>query len=105
MSKHTPGPWSCFVSIHGDVRIVDDCIHSESKSAGDGDIICLSPERDGYEESAKRWDENARLIAAAPDMLSMLERIRDDSTWRTNDSTLWPDLIALIAKATGADNA
>mgnify|MGYP000673921327 CR=1 FL=1 len=32
------------------------------------------------------------------DLLKMLVRIRDDKTWRTNDNSLWPDLLALIRK-------
>lgn len=104
MSKYTPGPWSCFVSIHGDDRTVDDCIHSESKSAGAGDIICLSPERDGYEESAKRWDENARLIAAAPELLEACIKAREWlEGWASADPYIGV-LDAAIAKATGGES-
>lgn len=85
MSKHTPGPW-VHVAVHGGWDGVAEVANRKS-------IICAL----GLNNSA-----NARLIAAAPELLAMLERIRDDKTFRTNDNALWPDLLAVIAKAQGA---
>lgn len=57
MSKHTPGPWLLrddeFVSVPG-------C------------VICVAPEED-LERSRAAWPANARLIAAAPEMLEALK--------------------------------
>ena len=47
---------------------------------------------------------NARLIAAAPDMLAMLERTRDEleaSGGFEGDENLFWAIVALIARATG----
>lgn len=73
MSKQsfTPGPWS-FRSYEPDGPLEDE-VHSESPDAGDGDIVCLSPIHGGYDESAERWEANAHLIAAAPDLLAAAE--------------------------------
>lgn len=30
-------------------------------------------------------------------VVALLERIRDDPHWRTNDNALWPDILAMIA--------
>lgn len=67
-SKHTPGPWACLDQTESGDTFVDDCVRSVSKRAGSGDIVCLSPEAGGFEKSAERWEANARLIAAAPEL-------------------------------------
>lgn len=62
MSKHTPGPWI---------------------NAGNGDIIAIHPTQCGgvkdvctvYMTESDEDDANARLIAAAPDLLAALEMI------------------------------
>ena len=99
MSAHTPGPWrmcgqdrgGCICGIvwseSSDIPVADASL------SGHDDLIDVRPS-----ESERK--ANARLIAAAPDMAAMLIRIRDDRSWRTDDNALWPDLLALIAKAT-----
>ena len=67
MSKHTPGPW---IVVEPDVawaawRIVD--------AAGPG--VCNVTTRHGGQDLEAT--ANAKLIAAAPDMLSELERLLD----------------------------
>ncbi len=52
--KHTPGPWRVEVDEKGDVGVF----------ANDYGLICY-PVEDQYQE-------NARLIAAAPEMLALL---------------------------------
>lgn len=65
-AKPTAGPWTCMITSEFDGSpYVDDSVHSLSSDANPGDIICLSPERDGYTDSAKQWEANARLIAEA----------------------------------------
>lgn len=59
----------------------------------------------GKKPPTKNQDANKlfALFTAPPrvvdvELLKMLVRIRDDKTWRTNDNSLWPDLLALIRK-------
>lgn len=73
--KHTPGPWSCMSESAHEGAYVDDCVHSVSKAAGRADIICLSPSHEDYELSAAMWDANARLIAAAPELLEVSKEL------------------------------
>ena len=65
---------------------------------GDEVIAQVTEPRVDHGKKRKR----AQLIASAPDLLAMLERIRDDKTFRTNDNALWPDLLSVIKKAQGA---
>ena len=57
--KHTPGPWK-LDDDDAVIGITDD----------GGNIVCLGPE--GWEKSMARWEANARLIAAAPEMHELL---------------------------------
>jgi hypothetical protein len=38
----------------------------------------------------------------AREALAILERIRDDRSWRTNDNALWPDILATITSLRSA---
>ena len=65
MDKHTPGPW----------RITTDFIGVYDKDARCiADMDSESAHEIGYDESLA----NARLIAAAPDLLAALEAVIDD---------------------------
>lgn len=67
MSKHTPGPWTVEDVGYGDIQ------ENESRpmvTSPKGRIIA-----DPGDDAAGR--ANARLIAAAPEMLAALKRIRD----------------------------
>ena len=66
MSKHTPGPWKVEAE-RAYIQIVP----------ADNVAIC-ELRRKGNTELEMA---NAKLIAAAPDMLAALERIRDSGVW------------------------
>ena len=78
--QHTPGPW---------------------RTAGEQGVQIRS-ERDQIAKvwtmRGNEWKANARLIAAAPDLLEFVEYIR-----RTGDSRLASMAIAVISKATEVD--
>lgn len=61
MSEHTPGPWC---EVDGQVRSSDSRVHVA----------------DVYHNSQSYGVANARLIAAAPDMLAALAEIVDKDT-------------------------
>lgn len=81
--KHTPGPWnfkdSSLTIVRGIVTPEDvDCYHVEALATDERgrqrrDSVGYL-HRDGGEEC----EANARLIAAAPDMLEALENIEND---------------------------
>ena len=101
---HTPGPWE--VHHWGDN---EGDIHGS-----DGKVVCVM--RDGATPQEEDWEGDARLIAAAPDLLAALKRMREvfeqlsDGDWRSLDATYVDQLIAsdglrgcdkVIAKAEG----
>lgn len=61
MNKHTPGPWN---RIKGDRNVYS--------AAG---TVCKTPAILGGGSAATNWEANARLIAAAPDLLEALEEL------------------------------
>ena len=84
MSEHTPGPWTSYTGTHS--------IWAEGKRA-----ICIMT---GARKTADmERDANARLIAAAPYMLSALEYIRSQAV---PGDVFHAAADAAIAKATGA---
>ncbi len=90
MSKpiFTPGPW------HESDDISDPCY-----IVGKGRIVCSIKYHEPYDEA----DANAHLIAAAPEMYAMLERIMD---YRTGgpfiaNPTKTEEIYNLLAKARG----
>jgi hypothetical protein len=94
-NKFTPGPW--YVSLNGKVK--------QKGTERIGDYVCQMPwdtprEADQMPES----DASARLIAAAPDMLSLLSDMLGDPTSgeKTNIGEYWKEEIKkAIAKARG----
>jgi hypothetical protein len=88
MSKHTPGPWIVHTDGHSiDVRAVDFYVG------------CISADPDTDEEYETNA-ANARLIAAAPDLLEALFDMVSDHA-DLNPATIEFARRA-IAKATGA---
>ena len=89
--SHTPGPWS--VSKRATLRVI---AHDDNTIASTG---CTDNLRD-------QWEANARLIAAAPDLLAALEKLYRlhcglDSWHEDAMSNTWASAIAAIAKAKG----
>ena len=63
MSSSTPGPWD---AIEDAIVADDGCV----------EVACV-PLRDGMNPT--EWQANARLIAAAPDLLEALKALTQDS--------------------------
>lgn len=76
--KHTPGPWTCTADMRrlGYYKITEP-----------------------YEFRALETEANARLIAAAPDMLEALQNLV-----KHKDQNAWNEARHAIAKATGGNN-
>ncbi len=89
---HTPGPWA----IEG--KFVKE------EATRYQDFICKEPE--GFYQNDDKWKANARLIAAAPDLLAALEEAIELFDQDDNDLTLAGKRIvsrwrATVEKATG----
>lgn len=112
MSKYTSGPWSACC--------LDRCPHYVFGPNGD-EIICdlnhNEPDAYGYDKyngiiTIDQRQANARLIAAAPDLLEALEKClyiighpkdEPETLWRTDDeiNDAYMQARAAIAKAKG----
>tara|TARA_R110000851_G_scaffold120780_2_gene249278 strand:- start:191 stop:457 length:267 start_codon:yes stop_codon:yes gene_type:complete len=60
-----------------------------------GNLICLSP--NGYNDSMINWEENAKLIASAPDMLEALMDLENDNN--SIPKPIWDKIQKAIKKA------
>jgi hypothetical protein len=101
MNKHTPGPWRWWETVHG-ARVAGHPVD------GSKNFVCdvLIPERN------VSYKDNARLIAAAPELLMALQSFERTMWWSRHsfevlekDSTMRQMFRAAIAKATGVTNA
>ena len=96
MSKHTPGPWEVSHGGHGSPRgfVIDEYFVLNRTVADDVAIAA-----DIVDPATQMPSEaNARLIAAAPDLLEVLERIVASSS--LTDTQLWAEARDAVAKAT-----
>ncbi|WEA24063.1 hypothetical protein [Rhizobium binxianense] len=98
MSKHTPGPWMALEGKRG-WQIHTD--HAKGKAAPHINhwIANLKCESTPFAEEA-----NARLIAAAPDLLEALTVVAQklgSLLWEGNDAPIIKKALAAIAKAEG----
>jgi hypothetical protein len=90
MSKHTPGPWT----IQSEESALDYQMEHWIQAEGE-DLCVVNSEAD------------ARLIAAAPDLLQVMKEFKSalDLQDPNFDADTWLDRVdAAIAKATGATN-
>lgn len=98
MAKHTPGPWVYCTRLSGSENHKGYYIKSKK--------FVLAFEVIPVDSDGKEGKANARLIAAAPDMLAALERIEEAAGSVESDETLstaWIRNVCLeaIRQATG----
>ena len=76
MNKHTPGPWSL-----GPLELVGDGLHAPIHAPSHGELatVVWQMEDDKFDgKPSLACEANARLIAAAPDLLAALELTREN---------------------------
>jgi hypothetical protein len=66
---HTPGPWEAFT--HGDISLIF-APNNRFQNGGKGDDLIAMPPPFRAWKSREKWAANAKLIAAAPDLLQAL---------------------------------
>ena len=89
MSAHTPGPWT--IEEYGDDDAPSLVIHKDTESR-----VCFMATAGSHGDPA-RIEADARLIAAAPDMLSVLKAVQPF----IKDQQAFNATCAAIAKAEG----
>ncbi len=108
MTQFTPGPWR-LSSQEGDTKrylVADDTRYGQS--TGVSLIAQIKIHRLGSADRVapdEIQDANARLIAAAPDMLAALQRAAyffDTPVVKTEENAIRGEVLAAIAKAIGA---
>lgn len=78
MGKHTPGPWKYWSDNgYGDTRFYIAQEDGAPYTSGYSDVATLIAETVSGEKKAVQ-EANARLIAAAPDLLEALKGLLDD---------------------------
>ena len=87
MSAHTPGPWEALPSL-------------ANESTGKADYLVVGPNGEEIADMVCRSAANARLIAAAPELLAALKQARLMIDPFVHDTS---DIDAIIAKAEGRE--
>ena len=102
MTQHTPGPWKVreWAEVRPTKKQYGLCIYTDKPDL-ESKMLALVKEKDGEDSEA-----NARLIAAAPELLSgcmaALAYLADPpSEYRENRSAAVETIRAAIAKAEG----
>lgn len=96
--KHTPGPWTVRCSSKG----YPYQIEAPNGSRGPGGITCVTRRAAISFPTSTEGQANARLIAAAPDLLEALEAAFE---MHVSQHPKWEAIArAAIAKATGGSH-
>tara|TARA_S200002703_G_scaffold33276_1_gene28818 strand:+ start:3348 stop:3626 length:279 start_codon:yes stop_codon:yes gene_type:complete len=90
--SHTPGPWSRVANSIKSRKA--DCVVVRLPAYTD----CSGDETP---EQLERWDADARLIAAAPELLEALEELADQYQYINQFDSFYEQARAAIAKAKG----
>lgn len=100
-AAHTPGPWDLQMIDNNTGRIQHLCPMDE-----DGLSLLTVVEHDGKKFAAVYKDEDARLIAAAPDLLAALQALLDGPDGKTGSEygMVIARGYAAIQKATGGQS-
>jgi hypothetical protein len=98
--KHTPGPWSVANNVHHNRE-------SQRIDGPEGMQIASTMVLSGHDKTSAFYEAhgNAKLIAAAPDLLAALKRLTELVQWHgLVGQANWnkDEVFAAIAKATGS---
>lgn len=113
MTQHTPGPWT----LDERYAPMTGIVGADGFSVADVEDICISPtwqeanqgrhwgsaDESHIERPEAEVEANARLIAAAPELLDTLRRLVDvlNDDLDPEQCAVWDAAVAAIAKAEG----
>jgi hypothetical protein len=104
MSKHTEGPWSFAHNGAGDFKTacIDICQSNSKEFRGQVAYLQSAEHIEGI--TMAECGANARLIAAAPDLLEALEDLTDDIAGRfdMDSPSTNPGMVAAVHNARAA---
>lgn len=103
MTEHTPGPWRVDEYSRDEIEIVgprEKCTRNGTKNEWTLAQVG-SPEFWDDPQFEKEDHANARLIAAAPDLLAALKLVTDSGLFSSYDDRAWDTVNDAIAKAEG----
>lgn len=109
MAKYTPAPWKCDTSGFANAPFIVFTGNVSPKWGHRYPLVgvnWIAEVRDDESEQHPEYVANARLIAAAPEMLEALETLFDITPFATNekDAEIRMRIRAVIAKAKGEGN-
>ncbi len=106
MSKHTPGPWTKADRLNGPWWHIssDHTVGGQPCKSGRQAVACVHGEsKRGAKAYAEMFEANARLIAAAPELLDALRDLLDVMTGqKEGEAMAIQNAVVAINKATGA---
>ena len=95
--SHTPGPWDWELDIpHGSA---DGTYQIFNPARDNKDVLAIVDPNDTRAELGQSSLANARLIAAAPELLTACERVEEAWTGNGDMSTAVDQVLLAIAKA------
>ena len=105
-TEHTPGPWKVIEAYPGTRKPYEPKSHLEVVEAHDSDLVVCR-----FYSALPQNRQDARLIAAAPDLLEACRaavkhtypNLADADDLTDGDSKCWDMLMAAIAKAAGEE--
>jgi len=97
MSKHTPGPWTAETHANGGFDVCGRGGHGAMSAY----VVCARQAHELKHET----HANARLIAAAPELLEALDRLASKCVFPTSGNDAFQEAVSharsVLAKATG----
>ena len=101
-TKHTPGEWKVIIENNFPIEIHAKAIYnSELDSMMDGDQVCIiSEEYNEIEVPFEEQQANAKLIAAAPEMLDVLLELCENNIHLKVQGATFKRIKMAIKKAT-----
>ena len=100
-AKHTPGPWMVGPTYGNDSARIDTEGGTVIGSIKVKQLVSVDKGHANYAWSNELY-ANARLVAAAPELLDVLQRCIAVMESRCPEASPLPDARAAIAKATGS---
>lgn len=101
---HTPGPWAIYLGYDGSIEVCAGRPERINRTTAGTPIVAMICKHEDAEHFS--GEANARLIAAAPDLLALVQEVLSIGNSLVRDvygSEFLESALATIARATGKD--